>query len=779
MHAIKPVIQLAKERALFRFSALASQMLQDASASIAQTMPIAKSAAEQKAISASRDFIATFGPTFLARLKTSYTGYVERGMQTMYRDLRKELQDVSIDTLALVDDDTIMRQIEVERRVLRLRDADQQSLGRLNLMIAQLHDEHSVRERENPFRPYLMARALHDVLCDMTSSPDVCTMLFDHMSGALALQLPEYFTAIRAVFEANGVQVRLLARPSVMSRQDREMLSSAQMNQSAFQNTVMPAAALPALDRILSLLQQKAPDSNGAGNLHAGMNNLVSSSPAENRAPLQDFVWKIFNQSAAARMPAAPRYGGDTTQPQVANVRSPLLDQLHLLQQSATDEGAPVNATSDLQSVLETEKLTELDRVTVDVVTMLFDFIAHDALIPAAYRAPILQLQLPFMKAALLSPDILRKTDHPARQVLDRMASVAIGQTTESAWGRDILAMMESTAADILRDFGEDTAVFNEALGHLNLKLAQRLSTAGEETVQAIAALDEAMQNPQQHEALVTQTVNALRERMSIMESDSRATEFIVKTWSRVLIHAIEDDEIDSKLRQQYRDVVPDLLWSVQSLDGGERSTLIKLLPSLVQRVRSGLKLLAMPEEEMQRVMDTLVAMHTEVLRAMQSGITVPSISLVALHQHFAKLQIGAAVPEEELAIHAPTVSPQRLQIILRKSGVPVDLHLDRDIGSLLNADIKWLAGMLPGTAIEYWNGESYRPAMLVWIDPQQSFYLFKPMVQDETMLLYSSIALIKGLREGSVGMIEHAPVFDRAIESLLQNADGASQASS
>ena len=776
MHAIKPVIQLAKERALFRFSALTSQMLQDANVSISQMLPLAKSTAEQKTILGSRDFLAAFGPTFLDRLKTSYTGYVERGMQTMYHDLRKELQDVSIDTLALVDDDTIMRQIEVERRVLRLREADQQSLGRLNLMIAQLHDDHNVRERENPFRPYLMARALHDVLCDMTSSPDVCTMLFDHLSGALAAQLPEYFTAIRAVFESNGVQVQLLARPSAMSRRDREMLSSVQMN-SAFQNTGMPAAALPALDRILTLPQHKTPDIN----FSAGMNNAFpsletgaqASTQAENQTPTQDFVWKIFNQSAAARMPAAPRYGQSARSQPASVPRSPVLEQLDRLQKNAVSDKAADGEKADLQNVLETEKLGELDRVTVDVVTMLFDFIGHDELIPAAYRAPILQLQLPFLKAAMLSPDILQQSDHPARQLLDRMAAIAIEKNAETACGKNILQAMANTTANILRDFDEDPVIFQEERERLDVQVAQFLSAADDETVQAVAALTEAMQNPQQHEALVTQTVNALRERMSIMEAQPRVMDFIVKTWSRVLIQAHEYEETDSQLKQQYRDVVPDLLWSVQSLDAGERSTLLKLLPSLIKRIRSGLKLLALSEEETQRAMDELVAMHTEVLRAMQGGVTVPSISLVALHQHFAKLQIGATVTAEEMTIHAPTVSPERLQTILKKSGIPVHLHVDRDIGTLLSADIKWLAGMQPGTAIEWWNGESYRPAMLVWIDPQQSFYLFRSLAADEETLmpLYSSIALIKGLREGSVGMIEYAPVFDRAIESLLQNA--------
>jgi hypothetical protein len=430
-----------------------------------------------------------------------------------------------------------------------------------------------------------------------------------------------------------------------------------------------------------------------------------------------------------------------------------------------------------LQNVLETEKLAELDRVTVDVVTMLFDFISHDALIPAAYRPAVLQLQLPFLKAAMLAPEILQRTDHPARQLLDRMASVAIGQTTDTDWGRDILDAMQNVTTDILQHFEQDPAVFSDALNSLNRQVEQHLSTAGDETMQIITAVNEAMQDPQLHEARNTQVVNALRERMSIMQSDQRVVDFVVKTWSRVLVHANDREEIGSQLKDQYRDVVPDLLWSVQGLDARERSTLMKLLPSLVQRVRSGLKLIALPEEESQRVMDDLVAMHTEVLRAMQGEAATPSISLLALHQHFSRLEIGLAVSATQ-EIHVPAVSPERLQAMLKRNGAPVDLHLDRDVGTLLSADIKWLAGMRPGTAIEWWDGEAYRPAILVWVDPQQSFYLFRPLARQDKELrlpLFSSIALIKALREGSVGMIEHAPVFDRAIESLLQDTGDSS----
>ncbi len=72
MRDIKPVIQLAKERALFRFSVSALRMLQDASTSITELTSTANSAAEQKQFSA-KEWLATEGGTvFLKRLYASY-----------------------------------------------------------------------------------------------------------------------------------------------------------------------------------------------------------------------------------------------------------------------------------------------------------------------------------------------------------------------------------------------------------------------------------------------------------------------------------------------------------------------------------------------------------------------------------------------------------------------------------------------------------------------------------------------------------------------------------
>lgn len=783
MHAIKPVIQLAKERALFRFSALAEHMLQDANLSLAQQIPNAASANEQKWISASRDFLGTHGPEFLKRLNLSYIGYIERGMQTMYRDLRQSLQDVSADTLTLMDDDTVTRQIEVERRVLRLREADQQSLGRLNLMIAQLHDEHDVRERENPFRPYLMARALHDVLCEMNNNSNVCAMLFDHLSGALADQLPEYFSAIRDVFESNGVHARLLARPSALSKREREMLALA--NQGAYRATAVDAGlstglnggfpqlhdsapASPALERVLAQLQKPgAPIGNGA----AGMPVL----PSDGQIELQDFVWKIFNQSAPGRIPPNLRYPDgvpNAPAPQAANkpaAAHPLFQQLQQMQQ-----GTDSPATEDLREILDLDKVSEIDKVGLDVVTMLFDYIAADEALTPAFRALLAQLRIPFVKAAMLDPEVLQQAAHPARQFLNRSASIASGLNATTTPGQEIHTGMAEAIACVSRDFQQDMQVFETASQHLNHVVGNALCAADAEALRAIDALEHAQKNPQQHDVLVVQTVNALRERLASIDTDQRAVDFLIRVWSRVLVYVSEHDSMDI---QPYREVVADLLWSVQEeLDASERSALMRLLPKLVQRIKTGLQLLLMSEIESKQVLDQLVAMHAEVLRTIQGNQQKGARSLLSLQQHFSTLHIGGA-PAQATEIHAPTVPHERLQAALQQFDVRADLHLDSDLGTLMSSDAKWLGGMHVGTQVEWWHDGTYVPASLLWVDAAQSFYLFRLNAADAAprLLIYSSIALIKGLREGSIGMMESAPVFDRAMQALL-NANGAQQ---
>jgi hypothetical protein len=700
------------------------------------------------------------------------------------------LRNVSVDTLSLIDDETVNRQIEVERLVVRIRDADSENLGRLNMMIAQLHGDHDVRERENPFRPYLLARSLHDVLRNMVQDQMLLQVLFDRLSSEMMNLLPGYYAAIREVFESSGIQTRLLARPSMLTRAQREMLAQQKGRTGSGMMGVEAASGaenllpqnfnsriMPGLQRMLELHQK---GSTGLQANHAAF----SSDQINSSAAFQDFVWQIFNR---ATLPGSPR--NQEWQNTVLRTRSvmeggpdenpsapiALVSQLQQYQQLAargqalSDEISPdQNQLFTLREKVDAQKMSERERVTIDMVALLFEFILQDEQIPADWRGQIGRLQIPFLKAALLAPDLLQQASHPARQLLNRIGSVAIGLVPNSQIEQALEAEIIHIVGEILEKFDKDMAIFSVSLADLERAVAEHLRNAVPETKRCIHAIEAA----EQITIVQTGIDNALQSLLAPLKVDVRISDFLTHLWAKVLACAGATEnvsEVGSDAR--YHEVLPELIWSVQEKQTPEeRSALIRLLPDLVKRVKKGLELLRMQEEEIKRAMDQLVAVHTQVLRGTQASGASALLSLEELRRHFASLSGAKAngLVAESTPIEIPSAI---IEAEFASQGISVKLDIESDAIVELASDSEWLMQMQPGICVQLSRGETYELARLNWVSTHHSLYMFKPH-QRSLPVIYSPACLVKALRDGVIRPLEYAPLCDRAVESLLAGAE-------
>jgi hypothetical protein len=363
----------------------------------------------------------------------------------------------------------------------------------------------------------------------------------------------------------------------------------------------------------------------------------------------------------------------------------------------------------------------------------------------------------------------LQAPGHPFRQLLNRIATLSTSVDETSSSGSQLRQEVTRAVEHVLREFHSDVSLIDAVLNQLNLAAAVILRSGDPEAATAVEAVEAAACNPEQFDIALNNTVSTLRERLVTLQTDQRAADFIIGFWSRVLVHVSQHGELDPK---PYLDAIPELIWSVQcNLDAGERGALMRLLPKLAARLREGLALIKMPEAESRKVLDGLVAMHAQALRSMPDPAQ-HAMRLGSLIQHFASLKIGGA-DETVTALYAPAIAPERLQASLRRFGANARAWADGDVGSLTKEDAMWLGAMQPGTAVEWWADAGYLPARLMWVEEARSFYLFRidpaRRIEGEPgLLIYSSISLIKAMREGSIGLIEPVPIFDRAIESLL-----------
>lgn len=801
MQLIKRVTQLAKDRALIKFSAMVRAMAADAESVMVQEIVDARPGEDVRPLRFALDALRQEANAIVSSMDARFRDGVDRGLRTMYTDLRQGLTGMSANSLSLIDDETVNRQLEVGHLVQRLRDACDENLGRLNIMIAQMHGDAEVHERENPFRPYLVARALHETLKERVADEDLSKILFARLSDSLAARLSEYYASICEVFDANGIQARLLARPTKLKKHQRDQLAQqlAAMNSSSGLGNAMhvaPAPSEPGVNpRILPALQRLFDTLGTEGEGNADMASGASQSAAPPAAAtqsrqaqaeeLQEFIWRIFNQAPPSAENADARKDPGALSPASADV----LQAITRFQQQVGQAGAQpaVPETDNNQLFGLGEKLAlppqaQNERMAIDVVAVLFAFLLEDEQIPAVVRARIARLQIPFLKAALLEPQMLQEADHPARQLLNRIASAAVGLDPESAIAKRLDDEIARLVKRILQDFDRDMAIFADCLKELDDFLAEQLALADAETARSIAAAEDA----EKFSANLRHTVDSLQEIMAPMEVDQRVKDFIEKIWARVLVRAVTQAASGGSgagITGQYQEVLPELIWSAQEKTTQEdRAALMRLLPGLIKRLRIGMLMIQMPEEECKAALDRLVPVHTQVLRvgsgtthAGAAAATLPGLD--ALRKEFSRL----VTSDESNAwvLSAPLqIEPEVLEKALVNRGAAAELSVARPsaYGSTPSAEL--LAQLQVGTSVECRAGDMSMPARLVWVSKSHSLFIFK-MAQQAKPMVYSASALMQALQSGKIGLVEYAPAFDRAVDALMMGADAVQSARS
>jgi len=759
----KRLLQAAKERALLGFLSVVQRAMQDTDKNIVELLAGAKSGIDRSALTSVRHFLRQDGNVFLRRIDDLHKSSLDRAMQTMYVDLRAGMRKKTADELSLIDDDVVTHQIEVGRLTQRMRDANEESIGRLNVIIAQLHGQREAKERENPFRPYILARALYEAIKETTSDDAKAKVLFEHLSNSLAQHLPGYYSAIREVFETSGVSGRFQAQRSRAVHNQRYFGAPA----------VDPNLALrvmPGLQRMFETLQGMP--ATAAPGIQSG---ALNGGKAES---VQDFIRQMFMPSKSI----AFGLNGDPLKARGIEIpANPLVSRLNQFQHKAA-RNEPIadavesgkNALPALREQMGLDNASVMERMTVDVVSMLFEFILEDDHVPAEMRRQISRLQVPILKAALLDQDLMHDETHPARLLLNRLSTAATAANPATSAGKTLAAEIERVVNKVLAEFNTDTAVFATCADEFEAFLAGFLRKEDDRAARGIEAVEDA----ERFSVLLTNVTKTLCDVLVPLNVDKRISDVIILVWPHVLVHAAWQDRLGnigqddpSSMYRQFHSALPELVWSLQEKSPQQRTVLIRLLPDLVKRLRKALEIIQLPEDDSKQILDNLVDMHTQVLRNQPKPGAPEQASLEDLRKEFSRLAISWERAVWEMP-EPPAPREDSIMEIFARHDASADINLGVNTVSSSSADREFLAQTyLLGTRVAFRAPDgSNIPGQLVWISTHRSLYLFK---QDgrSTLAVYSPAALIEALREESIIPVEYAPVFERAVESLLFGA--------
>jgi hypothetical protein len=634
-------------------------------------------------------------------------------------------------SLSLVSEDDVNSRLAIDKLVnkARSRMSADEMLG-IRARLGTLLDREWFEEDTQPASPADVLLALKNSLAELSPSPAIAAALLEAFEPYLTSNLNDVYLRVNQRLVANRILPKI--RPVVQRSKSQPRTA----------RDIAGDHAQAALD---------AAASGGSGG-----NGPGGTSNAEGHNPMGGLMDPMFMSAQAFEglldslnrgVPSARQQAVrlltdeqgfgfmDLPMPQVPQA---LLDAVNHIQTVAA--GEPVTGRQQLSNlkVQVDEKGSSLDKLTVDIVELVFDYIYGDHRLADPIKQQLLRLQVVAVKAALLDRSFFAKRQHPMRQVLDEITELGCDPDVDPSPDSVLVKAVDGIVSDIVKNFDSDLSIFAEALERLSLiadeeetRRREWLATKTEQTEKdelAVLALDE-------FRLLLSARVDSA--------TPEFLREFLYRWWCPVMVvsrtasETLFDEEKALLLAET-------LLWSVTNKTSSEVPKLASLLPQLISGIMKGLNVVKCSADEREAFFNELLKIHTKVIDATKVAVSNPHRQIVAANA----LQRGVVMDHEgKIKFNAP---PQRQEQAAQMAQT-VCLH-DATIESLFK-------GMRLDVTEE--NGEVNR-YKLAWISPSMKLFLLSRYPHEPLSVARNDLAL--WLENGRARAVDEDNIVGKAL---------------
>ncbi|MBU1330609.1 MAG: DUF1631 domain-containing protein [Gammaproteobacteria bacterium] len=413
----------------------------------------------------------------------------------------------------------------------------------------------------------------------------------------------------------------------------------------------------------------------------------------------------------------------------------------------------------------------EVDEDVINLVSMLFEFILDDRTLPDSLKALIGRLQIPMLKVAVLDKTFFSRGSHPARRLLNEIASAALGWGDQDEAQRDSLYLkIEQVVQRLLNDFVDDPTIFSELL-------ADFLAFTGDERRRS-ELLEQRTRDAEEGSARAElarrEVEHALNERLLGRTLPEVVVRLLQDAWSKVLMlsclkHGVNSPEWEAALA-----TMDDLVWSVEPHeDPQSRMRLLELVPGLLKSLREGMASAAFDPFSTGEFFNQLEVLHVQAFqrfkRVVPEAEKAPANDeQIATDADELSLPLLELPPtEEELDMPAMVEVVEEIVLIApgeSRSPEPETVLPDDD-EAVVQVD-----NLRVGSWVEFQEDEEHKlRCKLAAIIKPTGKYIFVNRTGMK-VLEKTRMGLAVEFRRNAIRLLDDALLFDRALESVIGN---------
>ncbi len=413
---------------------------------------------------------------------------------------------------------------------------------------------------------------------------------------------------------------------------------------------------------------------------------------------------------------------------------------------------------ADLRRMLTTDAngkpgngvLSEQVENAIDLVSLMFDFVARDESLPKEVQQALTPLRVPLLRTALRGGHVFDRSDHPLRALMESAAEVGRSWSPNSDRDGRVLEQIKSAvAAAVSESDSGTTADTGVDRVHQDLrafmaneqKRAQLLEKRSAEAAQAQERRLSAQRTSQQVIAEVVEHTPVPPVVGTLLNGPLR------RHLELILTRRGED----SKDWKSARKLVRDLVWSFDPVTiEVERSHWQAMLPTIVSAMRGALSSVGMHDNDIDGVVQEFRNRYKDLLGAIEAK---PGSSPESFERIGAEHLPDAPPPQVEAEAEAP---PQDVVEKAADAGITYSDALNR-VRTMANG--QWVEISDPQ------KGESQR-AKLIWnsATTQRSLFVNRngQLVAD---LAWHRVAT--DIMIGHIKTVDQGPLFERALVAV------------
>ena len=711
------LLQDCRELVISRLAKVVNEALNKMSEDLSALAVRSRDADEQRALMDAVSVVRQHRTEIELRFRRSFTDVFERRMFNQQVVSRAPADEPG--ELTLVDDAEMQAKLAVDRLVHRTRGTlDPDEVLGVRARLAALLERDWFDEGQHPAAPEAVFEALKSALGELAPKPEVQSALLDAFEPHVSANLNQVYNSVNERLKANRILPKIRPQVTLQPGQKR------------------PGQAEAAPDTLTT----PGAGTHGHGAAH-GSSGALNGASGEHFVQEVQSILSQLSQGAPNARASATRMLSDPDIFAVADlpfpaVELPLLDALSSVQvSSAASPGLPADLLAELAERTH-EKGSPLDQLTVEIVSMVFDYIYADKRLADVIKQQLLRLQVVAIKAALIDRSFFARRQHPMRRLIDRISEVAADPDADLAIGSELVKGVESVVESVLQNFEQDLSIFDQARSRIDELAAQEQTRCAERLVRVT-------REAERSEALSEGAELARARLADRIDSETPVflRDFLNQWWSRVLSMAHLDGGGDPAAFDEAMTTAEALIWSVAPKLPDEVGKLAAMLPKLIGAVMRGVRQLSVPEEVRERFFNDLLQAHTRsIAAAKQAAATAaarrPTNVAMRSDGRIQFKRVNPPVAEQSVVERQAQCQSVRLETLKRGAAI-----------ELLAADGQW------------------RSFKLSWVSPQQRLYVLSRFPDEARSLDRTQLAELFDCNEARLG--ESRSSVDQAIDSI------------